>query len=226
MAACGCLSALFLGLYPPARRSVPTMRRRARIAVVGDADSRDLSALIGAELSARPDVALVEREDLSRLGDERKLQLLAGSDAVALGKLVGADGLLFVNKTAAGFTARFTAVGFGYALFSDELGASQEPGSDSPVSLRTVVAGYAAKLRLDPAKAVPLSILNLRADHATAQSTALERDLTLLLESRLAAVPEYVVLERRHAWSLGFEHATRPGRPAAPARRLPDRWHA
>ena len=84
------------------------------------------------------------------------------------------------------------------------------PGTNSPASLAHRAAGYAPKLKLDPGKAVRLSILNLRADYATAQSTTLERDLTLLLESRLAAVPEYVVLERRHAWSLGFEHSLDP----------------
>ena len=64
-------------------------RRTWRSSVIQRA--RDLSALIGAELSGRPDVALVEREDLSRLGDERKLELACGySDAVALGKLAWA----------------------------------------------------------------------------------------------------------------------------------------
>jgi hypothetical protein len=50
-------------------------------------------------------------------------------------------------------------------------------------------------------------VLNLRADYATSDSIVLERKLTLLLESRLTSIPEFVVLERRHAWSLGFERS-------------------
>ncbi len=63
------------------------------------------------------------------------------------------------------------------------------------------------KLRLAPGKGVPISVLNLRCDIGGARSAALERDITLLLESRLSAVPEYVVLERRHAGALGFERS-------------------
>ncbi len=206
VAACG-LSALLLGLS----NGAPLMAEppQVRIAVIGDAESRNLSALVAAELSVRPDVALVEREDLSRLGDEKKLEGLASSDALALGKLLHADGLLFLNKTPAGFAACFTAVSLGYALFDDLLGTSDDPARTAK-ALAHRAAGYAAKLKLDPVKAVSLSILNLRADHDTARSAALERNLTLLMESHLSAVPEYVLLERRHAWPLGFERSLDP----------------
>ena len=181
----------------------------ARIAVIGDADSANLASLVTTELSNHPAIHLLEREELARLGDERELQQLAGRDAVALGKLAGADGLVFLNKIPAGFEVWFTAVALGYALFDDQIAVTQNL-DQAARSVAHRVDGYAPKLKLDPAKAVPLSVLNLRADYDTPQSAAFERDLTLLLESRLAAVPEYVVLERRHAWSLGFEHSLDP----------------
>jgi hypothetical protein len=94
----------------------------------------------------------------------------------------------------------------GYALFDDEI-----PAGDNPTQLAKSIAhraaGYAPKLALDPGKAIPISVLNLRADIGSSTTLELERNLTLLLESKLAAVPEFVVLERRHAWSLGFEHS-------------------
>src|SRR5471032_3335071 len=70
-----------------------------RVAVISDADNQNLAALVTTELSSSPDISLVERDDLAKIGDELKLQQLAGGDAVALGRLVGADGLLFLNKS-------------------------------------------------------------------------------------------------------------------------------
>jgi hypothetical protein len=181
----------------------------SRLAVISTVDTADLAALVMTELSGNPGISLVERDDLAKIGDELKLQQLAGSDAVGLGKLVGADGLLFLNRGPNGLQVRFTAVGLGYALFDDEI-ASETDLPQLAKSISHRVAGYAPKLKLDPAKAIPLSILNLRADYGSVQSLQVERDLTLLLESRLTSVPEYVVLERRHAWSLGFEHSLDP----------------
>jgi hypothetical protein len=177
-----------------------------RIAVVSDADTKDLAALVTTELSSNSDISLLERDDLAKVGDELKLQQLADSDAVALGKLIGADGLLFMSKGPSGLQVRFTAVGLGYALFDDQI-VSETDLPQLAKSIAHLVTGYAPKLKLDPAKAIPISVLNLRADYATGDSIALERKLTLLLESRLTSVPEYVVLERRHAWSLGFERS-------------------
>jgi hypothetical protein len=180
-----------------------------RVAVIADAEDKDLAALVTTELSADPAIALVERDDLAKIGDELKLQQLAGNDAVALGKLAKADGLLFIDKRADGPHVRFTAVNLGYALF-DQATVAQDAPVQEAKAIAHLVAGNAAKLKLDPARAIPVSILNLRSDVSTPNATKVERDLTLLLESRLAAIPEIVVLERRHAWDLGFEHSLAP----------------
>ena len=87
-----------------------------RVAVISDKDGNDLSVLVTTELSAKPGIVLVERDDLSKIGDELKLQQLAGKDSVGLGKLVSADGLLFIGKVPDGFHIRFTAVGLGLRL--------------------------------------------------------------------------------------------------------------
>ena len=193
-----------LGQSPPPPTSIPSIP--SRVAVVSTADTADLAALVMTELSSNAEINLVERDDLAKVGDELKLQQLASSDAVALGKLIGADGLIFITKGADGPEVRFTAVGLGYALFDDQAAPDEDPVQLAKSSAHRV-AGYAPKLKLKPDQAVPISILNLRADYATPDSIALERKLTLLLESRLMSLPEYVVLERRHAWSLGFEHS-------------------
>ncbi len=184
-----------------------------RLAVIGDTDQQNLAALVMVELSHDPAIHLVERDDLARAGDERRLQQLAGSDAAALGKLLGADGLVFIGKGAAGPEVRLTAVGLGYALFDDELSSATPTAALAPPLARRI-AGYILKLKLDPAKAISISVLNLRADYATPASTVLERKLTLLLESRLSALPEFVVLERRHGGALGFERAMAAAPPS------------
>ena len=180
-----------------------------RVAIISDSGSRNLSELVTTELSSNTDISLVERDDLAKIGDEAKVQQLAGRDATALGKLANADGLLFLEQRADGPHTRFTAVNLGYALFDDPVSIGLDPQQEAK-ALVHLVSNDVSKLKLDPTKAVPISLLNLRAVIGTPESISLERNLTLLLESRLAAVPEYVVLERRHAWSLGFEHSLDP----------------
>ena len=178
----------------------------ARIALVSTAETADLAALLTTELSSHAGVALVERDALAKIGEERKVQSMADTDAVALGKLVNADGLLFLNKENDQIRIRLTAVGLGYAVFDSRIASN----TDTTQLAKTVaheIAEFSPKLLLPPGKATPISLLNLRSDLATTNSTKTERDLTLLLESRLASVPEYLVLERRHAWDLGFEHS-------------------
>jgi len=110
---------MLLGAVAFAQDSVPA----PRIAVITDANSGDLASIIVADLSSNPAVALVERDDMAKIGDELKLQQLAGDNAVSLGRMLGADGLLFVKKQPAGFQVRLTAVGLGYAVFDDPMTA-------------------------------------------------------------------------------------------------------
>ena len=41
-----------------------------RVAIISDADNQNLAALVTTELSSRPDISLVERDDLAKVGDE------------------------------------------------------------------------------------------------------------------------------------------------------------
>jgi hypothetical protein len=178
-----------------------------RVAVISDGEEKDFAAMVMAELSADNEIALVERDDLAKVGDELKLQQLASSDPIALGKLLGADGLLFLDKKNDGnLHVRFTAVGLGYVLFDLQVPPGQSPEVIAR-SLRDRVMLFLTKLRLPPDRAVPLSVINLRSDVASGTMDDIGREMALLLESRLSAVPEYVVLERRHPDALGFEHS-------------------
>lgn len=180
-----------------------------RLAILSDADSKDFAALVTTELSSNPSLALVERDDMAKIGDEAKVQQMAGSDATALGKLLNADGILFLEKRADGPHVRLTAVNLGYALFDNQVPDEITPQQEAK-ALAHLIENDAAKLKLTSTQAIPISVLNLRADFATTDALKSERDLTLLVESQLAAVPEYVVLERRHAWDVGFERSLDP----------------
>jgi len=191
-----------------AAASAQDLNPAPHVAVVADANSGDLASIIVADLSNDSTLTLVERNDLAKIGDEIKLQQLAGDNAVSLGRMLGADGLLFVKKQPTGFQIRLTAVGLGFAVFDDPLTADAD--TDLPHLARSIaqrVADYAPKLKLKPDAAVPISVLNVRADYSSDNAIALEQKLSLLLESKLAAQPNYVVLERRHAGAILFEES-------------------
>ena len=176
-----------------------------RLAIVSGGNAGDLSALLVAELGKNEGVALVERDDLAKMGDEAQLRQMAGAKPADLGRLLGADGLLFLNAAPDGIEIRFTAVRLGFALFDDRFA----PGADLPHLAALItgrVADYAPKLGLRPGEAIPVSVLNLRASVADPQASGMERKLTLLLEGELASLPDCVVLERRHASALKFEN--------------------
>ncbi len=148
-----------------------------RVAIISTADTADLASLLTAELSNNPAISLVERDDLAKARDELKLEQLAETDAAALGKQIGADGLIFISKSPDGLQVRFTAMGLGYALFDDRYDAATDlPHMAQTIAVR--IADYAPKLKLRPEEAILLSVLNLRADVAATDSSNLERKLT------------------------------------------------
>jgi nucleoredoxin len=184
------------------------------VAVVADARSGDLASIIVADLSNDPTLTLVERNDMAKIGDEIKLQQLAADNAVRLGQMLGADGLLFVKKQPTGFQIRLTAVGLGYAVFDDPLSADADTDLSHLAQLIAQrITDYAPKLKLKPDAAVPISVLNVRADYSSDNAIGLEQKLSLLLESKLAAQPDYVVLERRHAGAILFEKSLSNANP-------------
>ncbi len=184
-----------------------------RLAVISDTGDEDLAALVTTDLSDNPDISLVERDDLAKVGNELKLQQLAGSNAVALGKLIGADGLLFIKKDSQQTVVRLTAVGLGFVLFDVTLPAGTAPNVAAK-ALSDRVALFGTKMKLSPGRAIPLSVIDLRPELTSVSSDEVAHQLTLLLESRLSAIPEAVVLERRHADALGFERSLPAASPS------------
>jgi nucleoredoxin len=202
---------LSLGTAAFAQETAPT----PHVAVIADTGSGDLASVIVADLTSNPNLVLIERSEMTKIGDELKLQQLAGDNAVDLGKLLNADGLLYVKKQQTGFQVRLTAVGLGYVVFDDLLTA--DTNTDLPHLAQLIaqrITDYAPKLKLKPDAAVPISVLNIRADVSSGDATSQEQKLSLLLESKLSAQSNYVVLERRHASLILFEKSLSEANPA------------
>jgi hypothetical protein len=177
---------------PPA---APSPTAGPRVAIVTTPETTDLAAALATELAGHPNLAVVPASGAAQAGTPP-----------TTAPSVGADGLVFLSKDSSAIHVRFTAVGTGSVVFD------LQPDPTLPVSqiahtsaLR--VADDAAKLRRDRKPSITVSVLNLHADYNTPDSAELERKLTTLLESRLAALPGVLLLERRHAWAEGRERA-------------------
>lgn len=165
-------------------------------------------------LSTNRQVALVEREQLDRVLREQANASANGRDFIKLGQLLGADGLLVLQRAARDgsdvLTCRMIAVKPGVALVIE---AAPWP-LEKPVEwCQRVAPRFAAlfpKLQVARQDAVPISVLNLRSAVRSRENEALERELTLLLIHRLTRERELFVLERQHLHEALFEKELRP----------------
>ncbi len=184
-----------------------------RLAVVSDSGAADLGTLMTGAISGLAEYHLLERDELARIGDERKLAAMALTQGSTLGKLAGSDGLLFLARENGQYRARLTAVHLGYALFDLIFAQDAEP-DEVARRLANHLEPLAGKLALPPEKAIPLAVLNLRADSSSPEAIEVERNATLLLESQLSQIADIILLERRRPSALAFERTLAADTPA------------
>lgn len=165
--------------------------------------------LLAAGLSTRAGVTLLERDQIQRVWREQELAAGQRPDLVKLGRLLNADGLLSLERRTAGtnelLSVRLIAVKPGVAVaehrFALPLAQPTEWGSSYAAQIERLLP----KLTVRLADAVPISLLNLRASVAGAESAALEEELTALLTFRLTRETAIFVLERRRMEELQAE---------------------
>jgi hypothetical protein len=161
--------------------------------------------LLTEALSKLPDVNLLERAELDRIIRERALSATSAKDVLQGARILGADGVLFLEASGAAtnqvINARLAVVNKGAIIH-----ANRAPLSSAWTA--TILREFGPsipKTVIPPDRAIKLSVLNLRSPGNAAVSEALDRELTSLLLLRLSAEPEVLVLERRKLADLSFE---------------------
>lgn len=214
-AVCAGMIAMVLGWALPAWSQAPLPASQPaqtlpQLAIISDPSLEDLADLLTAALSARPDLRLLERQRIDAALKEQQLAAsgLEDPQTLKLGQLLGADGLLILQRTTSAgkpvLAARLVAVHPGVVLWS--MHAPFPPPAET--LQQTVVGRVAAlstKLNVPPAQAIFISAVNLRSALATPRSAGLERDAKLLLIHRLVHEPSLFVLERQQMQLLTRE---------------------
>jgi hypothetical protein len=180
-----------------------------RLAIVADASSAAEADLLTVELS-RQTVQLLERAEINRVLAEQRLSLagLAAGELAGLGRLLKADGVIFLGKDGPAdrrtLALRCVAVHPGVVIASWREEAPADPGAWSGATAARFSA-LLPKFGVRADAAVPVSVLNLRVTRARPEAAEIERELTLLLTHRLAHEPALFVLERQQMAALEKE---------------------
>ena len=170
-------------------------RAAARLAILSEPGAQREAALLAVELSRQP-VILLERAEIDRILDERRLALagLADAQLPQVGRLLGADGIVFLT-THPVFAMRIVAVHPGVIVESSRESA---PADAAEWSRRAAarIAALLPKFAVGEKAAVPVSVVGVRATRSRPEAAELERETALLLTHRLAHEPAIFVLER------------------------------
>lgn len=188
-----------LALFPP------RVFGEVRLAILSEPVAQAEAALLTAELSQQP-FALVERAEIDRILAEHRLAARGLAEAVQLGRLLRADGVLVFSQIAhpggKALACRLVAVESGVLLDSQLAPpAMKDPGEWIPV-LAAAVRRVHPKLAVRAGQAVPISVAGLR---AAAGLEADETPFAALLIHALAQQPGFVVLERHRLGALAQE---------------------
>ena len=155
--------------------------------------------MLTASLSQKSGIALVERENMKSILAEQNLPagMMEPAQAIKLGQLLKADGLVLLSSIHAGTetvaVARLLAVNTGIVFDTQQ---TTYPIKDPHAWADTIgesVTAALPKFRLGINEAVKLSVLNFRASPTAAD---LEGPFSLLLANRLPQQREFFVLER------------------------------
>lgn len=182
----------------------------AKLAVISDKGMENYADLLTAELSKQKDLFVIERAEINRVLKEQEISSTSSAeDYLKLGKLLNADGLVIIKKLEFQkkefLASRLVAVNQGVVLssFSNPCPPEKNDGWSADISAK--FAPYFNKLNVSQEKAVPISILNIRAPIDTPEMRLLEKEFTLALAFRLVQEKDLFVLERWKMEKLAWE---------------------
>jgi hypothetical protein len=189
-----------------------------RVAVSGDPSLANLVDVTTSELSTLPNLTVLDRADLDKLGQEQELQAVLDSRDYSPIRLLPADGLVLlravVQNGKTGVFARLVAVQPGIVLREVALPDGANPLTQAE-ALEKEFAPYWPKLAaLQKGKVTALSLLGLRFEVDAPETRNLERSINVLLASRLGAESDTVVLERWRLNDALFEKTLTPQQPS------------
>jgi hypothetical protein len=174
--------------------------------------SEDESALnaadvLTAELSALPNVRLLERDQLRRIIAEQRLSLVQSIDLLAAGRLAGADAIVFMDhysrtRGESGEKSEYLGIRTILAKEGVLLDTGDFPWPTAEISewARTTAKHLQPTLTRANSRegnSVKLSLLSLRSPTDSRETRLLDRELNALLLKRLARETNVFVLERQ-----------------------------
>lgn len=185
-----------------------------RLAIVAEDPSLEATAdALTAQFTGQDQFVLLERDQIQKVFREQSLSA-ANRDDLKLGEVLGADGLLVLEREQRGeketIAARLIVVKPGVLLDVEDAPWPLENPEEWRRILLPRVISFTPKLAVLKKDAIPLSILNLRSALNTEAEHALERQLTLSLIHRLTHEPEIFVMERQHMDQALFEEELKP----------------
>jgi hypothetical protein len=173
-----------------------------RLALVpADPSAAAAADVLSAQLSSAKGVALLERTQVQKVLREQATAAANGGQYLKLGQVLGADGLLLLafpssqNRTQ--LVATLVAVKPGAILRQCLYPWPQDNPAQWADLATKQFQPLLPKLAVLRKDAVPISILNLRAAVRSPVGVTQERELTTLLQHRLAQERDVFLLERR-----------------------------
>ncbi|HEY0257304.1 MAG TPA: hypothetical protein VGC39_07670 [Candidatus Methylacidiphilales bacterium] len=196
----------------------PACAQSVRIAVAGDPSLANLIDVTTGELSNQPQLSVLDRADLDKLGQEQEIQSVLDSKDFSPVHLLPADGLVLLRAVTSdgktGVFARLVAVQPGVILREFPLPDEADPLAQAQ-ALAQEFAPYWPKLgAIQKGKITALSLLGLRFEVDAPETRDLERSMNLQLASRLSAEPDVLVLERWRLNDALFEKSLSPQQPS------------
>ena len=192
-----------------APRLLAQTNEMARLALISESTNTAVAAdVLTAELSARPNVRLLERNEVDKAYREQALS--AGSrDFLKMGQMLGADGLLLLGTIGEGtnqfLTARLIAVKPGVVLSAERFFSPIKDPNAWSSAFADHLEHFLPKLTVLVKDAIPVSIVNLRSARSSADASETERQLKLLAIQRLSSERRIFVLERQRMQALSEE---------------------
>ena len=201
-------------LLPSVPNPAPSARRGAkpRLAIIAEENYVLPADLLTAQLSSDASLELIERQELDRVLNERKLTRHFASETANYGRvaeLLRADALLLIRRRElAGqgvVESRLLRVNPGLVL---DTVYSPDPIAEAGEWAQRTSGRLTGQLeKATRPEAIALSLLSISSSVRNAADRGLERTLAVLLSDRLAHQPHFLLLERAAMEKLTAENA-------------------